>query len=406
MSERYKGETAINRFSFRSLFSGLVPFFIMAHLAHHLVTALPVPLLPFIRDEFALDYTRAGLVISAFGIVYGASQLPAGWLADRIGPRTLITASICGVAVTGLLSGLSTTYLMLIVFLILMGILGGGYHPASTTMLATVVEPKKRGRAMGFHMIGGAVSYFLAPLAAAGIADIWGWRGSFITLAVPTFIFGIILSILLKRRAPPEKAKAPTAGNHVRSPFLPGRLRYLTTIIFLSTFTQAVIVSVVAFLPLFLVDQSGISKGAAAASVALIYSAGLWAGPAGGYISDRLGRLSIILTVCFMSGPIIYLLNLVPYGAGINALLIIIGAAMYVNTTVSQAYIIDRTTERNRSTILGIYFFGSMEGSGVITPLIGYLLDKVDFYYGFTVVGAVLLAVTLISSAVLWMLRK
>ena len=34
----------------------------LAHLSHHLVTALPVPLLPFIRDEFALDYTRAGLV--------------------------------------------------------------------------------------------------------------------------------------------------------------------------------------------------------------------------------------------------------------------------------------------------------------------------------------------------------
>ena len=91
----------------------------LAHLAHHLVTALPVPLLPFIRDEFALDYTRAGLVISAFGIVYGASQLPAGWLADRIGARLLISAGIIGVAVTGLLVGLSQTYLMLIIFLVL-----------------------------------------------------------------------------------------------------------------------------------------------------------------------------------------------------------------------------------------------------------------------------------------------
>ncbi len=92
----------------------------LAHLAHHLVTALPVPLLPFIRDDFGLDYMQAGLVISAFGVVYGISQLPAGWLADRIGARRLITISIIGVAVTGILTGLSQSYLMLIVFLALM----------------------------------------------------------------------------------------------------------------------------------------------------------------------------------------------------------------------------------------------------------------------------------------------
>ena len=55
-----------------------MPLFVLAHLSHHLVTALPVPLLPYIRDEFALDYTRAGFIISAFGVVYGVCQLPAG----------------------------------------------------------------------------------------------------------------------------------------------------------------------------------------------------------------------------------------------------------------------------------------------------------------------------------------
>ena len=50
---------------FRRAVPGVVLLFALAHLAHHLVTALPVPLLPFIRDEFNLDYTRAALVVSA-----------------------------------------------------------------------------------------------------------------------------------------------------------------------------------------------------------------------------------------------------------------------------------------------------------------------------------------------------
>lgn len=377
----------------------------LAHLSHHLVTALLVPLLPFIRDEFALDYTRAGFVISAFSIVYGASQLPAGWLADRVGPLTLITTSICGVAVTGILAGLSQNYTMLLIFLVLMGVVGGGYHPASTTIISASIEPKSRGRALGFHMVGGSASYFLVPLIAAALAATWGWRGSFIGLAVPSIAFGIILHILLGRRLPAKKAEPKDTGSYAETPPAPGRLRRLVTILTLSTFNQAVLISTVSFIPLFLVDNFNVGKEIAAASMSLVYAMGLWAGPLGGYLSDRLGRVSIILTMCFLAGPVIYLLSLVPYGLGTGALLVIIGTMMYFTTTVSQAYIVDQASERYRSTMLGIYFFGTMEGAGVLPPAIGYLIDQFGFYPSFTIIGAALLTVALTSSLFLWVSR-
>ena len=89
---------------------GLLPLFVLAHFVHHLVTALPTPLLPFIRKEFSLDYTQAGLVISAFSLAYGIGQLPAGWLADRIGNRWLITFGIVGVCL--ILAGLAFGFAM------------------------------------------------------------------------------------------------------------------------------------------------------------------------------------------------------------------------------------------------------------------------------------------------------
>ena len=377
----------------------------LAHLAHHLVTALPVPLLPFIRDEFALDYTRAGLVISAFGIVYGASQLPAGWLADRIGARLLITTGIIGVAVTGLLVGLSQTYLILVICLVLMGILGGSYHPAATTMMMALVKPKNRGRALGFHMVGGGLSYFLVPLIAAGLAAVWGWRGTFITMAVPTIAFGMLLHVLLRRQAPAKKAEPRATGSSTETPPTKGQFRRLISILIMSAFTQAVVLSTVSLLPLYLVDHFSVSREVAAASISLVYSAGLWAGPVGGYLSDRWGRITMILISCLATGPVIYLLNAAPYGVGIGALLVIIGVIVYVNTTVSQAYIVDNTPERTRSTMLGIYFFGTMEGHGVLTPVIGYLFDRVGFYSSFTIIGAVVLAVSFICAGLFWSSR-
>jgi MFS family permease len=150
-----------------------------------MVGALPIPLLPLIALEFGLDNTRTGLVITAFSIASGLSQLPAGFLADKIGPRLMISISICGIGLSGLLIGLSHTYIMMLIFLILLGVFGGGYHPSAPPLLAASVPQAIRGKALGFHIIGGNAAFFLAPLMAAGIAALWTWRGVFISLSIP-----------------------------------------------------------------------------------------------------------------------------------------------------------------------------------------------------------------------------
>ncbi|MBI2329168.1 MAG: MFS transporter, partial [Chloroflexi bacterium] len=268
----------------------------LAHLVHHLLTALPVPLLPFIRDDFALDYTQSGVVISAFSLSYGIGQLPAGWLADRIGPRILLTIGICGVALAGLLVGLSQTYILMIVFLALMGIAGGGYHPSAAPLITASVEPKNQGRALGIHLIGGSGSFFLAPLVAAAIAAVWGWRGSFIALAVPTVVFGIIFYGLLGRRVDTGKTRRSVTEGADGIPSSPVHLRRLVAFMALSISAQAMIFSTIAFVPLFMVDHFGVGEEAAAVFLAIIYSAGLWASPLGGYLSDRLGKVPVALT--------------------------------------------------------------------------------------------------------------
>ena len=386
------------KFTRRELFSGLIPLFVLAHFAHHLLTALPVPLLPLIRDDFVLDYTQAGLVVLVFNLAYGIGQLPAGWLADRIGPRILITVGICGVALAGLLVGLSQTYIMMIVFLVLMGIAGGGYHPSAAPLISASVEPKKRGQALGFHLIGGSGSFFLAPLIAAAIATAWGWRGSFIGLAVPTTVLGIIFYVLLGRRVDMSKAQPVITDHHDETLSPPGHLRRLVAFMTLSIFTSAVTFATIAFIPLFMVDHFGVGEEAAAAFLAIIYSAGLWASPLGGYLSDRLGRVPVALVVCLITGPVIYLLNLAPYGLGIGAVLFIIGIVMYIRMPVSEAYIVGQTSERRRSMILGIYYFSSMEGGGLLTPVMGSLIDRFGFHSSFTIASAAIVTVTLICS--------
>jgi len=380
----------------------MLPLFVLAHFSHHLLSALLVPLLPFIRDDFALDYTQAGWVISAFTLSYGLSHLPSGWLADRIGPRILITIGISGVALAGLLVGLSPTYIMMIIFLVLLGLTGGGYHPAAAPLISDAVESNSRGRALGIHQIGGSASYFLAPLIAVAIATALGWRSSFIWLSIPTIIFGIAFYVFLSRRGYAEKAKSGITGSGIEAPPTPGRWRRLVALIILSVVGQALLVSAISFVPLFIVDHFGASEEAAGTMLALIYSAGIWAGPLGGYLSDRLGTVPLMIGVSLITGPIVYLLNLVPYSWGIPVVALAIGMVRHVPMPVSEAYIIGQTSEHNRSTVLGIYYFGSRGGPGVITPILGYLIDRFGFHTSFSVVGAAMVILTLGCSIFLW----
>jgi MFS family permease len=389
------------RLNIRSLFSGLVPLFVLAHCGHHLLTALPVPLLPMIRSDFGLDYTRSGLVISAFILSYGIAQVPAGVLADRVGPRILITAGILGVALAGLLVGFSHTYLTMIVFLVVMGLLAGGYHPATPPLIFATVKPENLGRALGLHMIGGSVSFFLAPLIAAGIGATYGWRGPFIALAVPAGAVGIALYVILGQRGLAKKSQPKTGPSQKESTPGQGRLGKLVYFIFLTTCTHAVLFSTMSFIPLFLVDHFLVPKATAAALIAIIYSAGLWVGPIAGYLSDHWGRARLVLTVCTITGPLIYLLNLAPYRWGIVVLLLVMGITIYVRLPVSEAYILGQTSEHHRSTVLGIYYFGNREGGGIFTPIMGYLIDHHGFNLTFTIAGAAVVSVAVVCSFLL-----
>ncbi len=377
----------------------------LAHFSHHLLAAMLTPLMPYIRDEFALDYTQAGVLVSAFTIAYGVSQLPAGWLADRFGRRALITLSISGMALSGLLVGLSTTYLMLIVFLVLLGVMGGGYHPASSPLVSASVELRNRGRALGLHQIGGSASFFLAPLIAVAIAGALGWRASFIVLSIPITIFGMVLYGLLGRLGYTEKSEQKVSSSP-QPVSAPGYLRRLVAFIVLGIALQVLIFSTISFIPLYIVDHFKASKETAAALLALIYSSGIWAGPLGGYLSDRLGKVPVMLAVSLVAGPIIFLLNLVSFGWTLGVVLLAIGVTMFITMPVSEAYIISQIPERKRSTALGIYYFASRGGPGVMAPVLGYLIDQYGFHASFTIMGAALFAVAVVCSIFLWKSRN
>jgi MFS family permease len=366
----------------RSFFLTSLPFFILAHAAHHILTAMTTPLLSYIQGEFNLDVTRSAFVTSSFALSAGAAQLPSGWFADRIGPTILITIGILGVAVAGFLVGLSHTYLMLIVFLILMGLASGGYHPAATPLISSSVPLNQRGRALGFHLIGGNSSFFLAPLIAGALAGALGWRGPYLVMAGPAALLGIFFYIYLTRRGGRtyvEQVKRRKVEE--RSP-QPGYKRRLIAFLVMMFIGGGANMSATSLLSLYLHDGLGTSSQVAAMAFSIIYSSGLWAGPVGGYLCDRVGSVKVVIATGILGGLMIFALRSVELGFGLWAVLWGMGLIQSIRFPVTEVFIMSQTPARRRSTIYGVYYSTMQYTGAIFSPIMGFFIDKLKVSYG------------------------
>jgi len=390
----------------RSWFIGFLSLFVLAHTMHHIVSSMLTPLLPFIRDDFTLTYTQIGILAMAYNLAYGFSQLPAGWLADRVGARVTLTIGVVGVAIAGLLVGLSPGYLLLAVFLVLMGLAGGGYHPSASPLVSAAMTPETRGRALGIHQVGGSISFFVAPLIAAALAVALGWRGTFLAISIPTILFGIIFFVLLGRLGYAAKPKAKVSAQDEKMPQSSGHLSRLVAVLGLGIASMVLLFSAMSFIPLYIADNFGVSRERAAALFALCVSGGLWAGPLGGYVSDRIGKVPVIVAAGIIGAPAIFLMSVAPFGLAFYVVLVLVGMSQHISMPVVEAYVISHVSPKRRSTVLGIYYTGSRGGPGLITPAIGLLIDTYGFKHSFSVVAATTLVVTVAFTLLWWANRE
>lgn len=149
--------------------------------------------LPSLRQEWALSPTQAGLLASAtfWGMLVGAWFW--GIVADRVGRRRVLAATIIVENVFTLLSALAPSFPVVVAMRALIGFGMGGALPADYTLFAEFLPVDRRGRNLvlmeGFWAIG--------ALATAGLA--WavvpklGWRPLFALAALPGILAYCVL---------------------------------------------------------------------------------------------------------------------------------------------------------------------------------------------------------------------
>ena len=167
------------------------------------------PLFPFIAADLGLAEGDIGRLAGMLGILWGVFAIFSGRLSDRVGHRKILIPAILLFSMMSGLSGAASGLTALILIRALMGAMEGTYCPTSFTAVAAASKPSRRGFNQGLQQSGFALfGLALGPLIATQLLNVVpSWRWVFWIVAIPGFIVGLLLYVVLREPANTQGGK-------------------------------------------------------------------------------------------------------------------------------------------------------------------------------------------------------
>ena len=138
-----------------------------------------------IRADLNLSETQMGWILSVFALGYALFQTPAGILADRFGPRRILSAVVTFWSLFTALTGAAFGFVSMLIYRFIFGVGEAGAFPGIARAVFSWIPMNERGIIHGINFSGSRLgAAFALPLVASLIAIV-GWRMTFV-------IFGVV----------------------------------------------------------------------------------------------------------------------------------------------------------------------------------------------------------------------
>jgi ACS family hexuronate transporter-like MFS transporter len=362
-------------------------------------------LMPFIQPDLHLNNTQVGVLAGALSLTWAIAAFGIGLVSDKTGSRKgLLVLATLAFSVCSFLTGIAASFAMMLGARLLMGVAEGGIMPISHSMIATEVEPRHRGLAMGVTQNFGSnlLGSFVAPVLLVAFAQHFGWRHAFFLDGAPGLLTALLMWRFLKE-APIDAAVAP-AGAIQTGKGGSGSLREalaernVVICAVMGVLLVSYLVLCWAFMPLYLTQvrqYDAQTMGWLMGTLGISATIGAFAISA---LSDRVGRrplliimplIAVILPLgaMYYEGSVWGLAAIFFVGWGVNGIF-----PLFMGTVPSES-----VSPRHMATALGICMGTGEILGGVLAPsLAGTVADRVGLQaplwmmLGVTVAGALL----------------
>ena len=353
-------------------------FISAAHLVNDGYSGMLSPLLPLIAAKFDLTLTTTGMLVSGYSLFAAMSQPVLGYFADK-SKRTffVVTGPLMSCIFMSLL-GVAPNIIFLLLFLAMAGLGVSSFHPQAAS-LAGKYSGDQRGWGLGIFIMGGTIGYGAGPLAISYYVSAYSFDTAYLMMLPGLATIALYLAIgpgipSLNINSHRQSIRKIFRFDNIGMIFLVATayIRGLTIMAFNS------------FIPFLILERGGeiIASGTA---IFMLQFFGAIGGVAGGWLSDRFGRMGLILLSLGLA-PIFFIGSLYLPGLWIFPLLAAGGFLMLSSNPVSVAFaqeLLPGNQGLAASLIVGL----SWGLAGLTISLVGLSADSFGILETLTVVS-------------------
>ena len=386
---------------------------VLGHAIKHIYNAgMHSVLLAVMKDDLGLSGTQFGLLTTSGRVTSGATTMVAGYLGDRFANRSgiMLMISLGMMGISYFLLGIAPNYLLMLAAMLLVGIGPSLYHSPAIASLSRKF-PDKRSFAISWHGTGGSVGEFVGPILTGGLIHgvyfvAFEWNEVLQISAGPALIFGLLIYLMM-RGIPAGSTDTESLREYFAKLFTMLRRRGMQMLVLTTALRSMGQGAMMAFLPVYLLEDQGISAIVIGLFMSSIQFIGILAQPTMGWLADKLGHKAVLVPCTAALGvlmialkfsptdaPLVFdivLIEITVPGIQFGIIALAMGAFLYALHAIYIAAAMDVAQGEAQSTVVSLIYGASLLGA--FSPFIaGVIVDLGSNSDAFVYGGAAVIA--------------
>ncbi len=335
-----------------------------------------LPLLPEYAGQLGFSEYEIGLLVAAFFFGRVLFQFPLGVLSDYVGRREIMSASLLLFAAITAAFALTTDAFLMIILRLMQGVAASGFTVGSQSYINDRTPTEFRGLANGVISSAINIGVIAGPILGATLSQGFSYQTPFLVagvLGAVCFVVSLAIPHMDVRQAQAKSGKLIPLRDRFRRIMTSALSRSSLSLSFIHFLVMMAIAIFLTSAPILTSEVLGWSIGDIAVAFAIGGAAAAISSPFLGRLSDRIGRIRVLvlgLVTLFLEGLIVYL------GPGTPLMLVAFalggaGTPAYFNAFYSL--IGDVTSPPERGAITGFIGsfgeWGSIIGSSLLVPI-------------------------------------
>ena len=330
-----------------------------------------------LQRDFAISATALGALGATYFYVYALMQVPAGLLADTLGPRMTIAAGMLIAGAGSLAYGLAQDFGTAAFARTLAGLGVSVVFVCTLKLHASWFDERRFATATGASNVAGIVGALTATAPLAWLVTLVSWRQVFLTIGIISFALAAAIWCFVRdapaadvgraARGDWRRALAEVAANPATWP--PFWVNFSISGVYL-TFVGL-------WAAPFLIHAHGMAPVAASRYTALTLIGYACCVPALGWLSDRIGvRRPLVVggAIAFTISGLIWL-ALPERSSGAAAVAALLTGLVAPCFTLSWAIAKEVNPPERAGTAIAVSNIGGFLASGILQPLVGWVVD-------------------------------